>query len=327
MAFNPVGVVNWLEKADAAKAKEDELERNREDTLLGIYLKKLDAQQTAKGTDKYLTAAEAAMKLQDRVDNADLNEEDRAFFNTIAEDPFAAQKVLDLVEKNVTETGATIALSDVRSLINIVGSKMSTKDKVDYISLITGSDVSDDKKYYELVKQIGSIVTTPGGSLVVDIKPEANIVPKIQQELFERQFEIVNGQLLRNAKQFVKTENYDQGNPQVRKIQGAIDMIESGNKDSISVGREILMDEYLTPENFKQDYLDIHPEVFRGWEKNYFLPRSLQAVPDVNTGRVLTAEDIAASPTLQNLGAEPGDKIINIDGVDVLHDSNGNPKQ
>lgn len=327
MAFNPVGVVNWLEKADAAKAKEDELERNREDTLLGIYLKKLDAQQTAKGTDKYLTAAEAAMKLQDRVDNADLNEEDRAFFNTIAEDPFAAQKVLDLVEKSVTETGATIALSDVRSLINIVGSKMSTKDKVDYVSLITGADVSDDKKYYELVKQIGSIVTTPGGSLVVDIKPEANIVPKTQQELFERQLDIVNGNLLRNAKQFVKTENYDQGNPQVRKIQGAIDMIESGNKDSINIGREILMEEYLTPETFREDYLEVHPEAFRGWEKNYFLPRSLQAVPDVNTGRVLTAEDIAASPTLQNLGAEPGDKIINIDGVDVLHDSNGNPKQ
>ena len=147
MAFNPIGVVNWLEKADAAQAKEKELEREREDTLLGIYLKKLDAQQTAKGTDKYLTAAEAAMKLQDRVDNADLNEEDRAFFSSIAEDPFAAQKVLDLVEKNVTETGATIALSDVRSLINIVGSKMSTKDKVDYLSLITGADVSNDEKF------------------------------------------------------------------------------------------------------------------------------------------------------------------------------------
>ena len=327
MAFNPIGAVNWLEKADAAKAKEEQLNRDREDTLLGLYMKKLDAQQTAKGTDKYLTAAEAAMKLQDRVDNADLNEEDRAFFNSIAEDPFAAQKVLDLVEKNVTETGATIALSDVRSLINIVGSKMSTKDKVDYISLITGSDVSDDKKYYELVKQIGSIVTTPGGSLVVDIKPEANIVPKTQQELFERQFEIVNGGLLRNAKQFVKTENYDQGNPKVRKIQRAIDMIESGVKDSMSVGREILMEVYLTPETFKEDYLEVHPETFRGWEKNYFLPRSLQAVPDVNTGRVLTAENIAASPTLKNLGAEPGDKIINIDGVDILHDSNGNPKQ
>ena len=327
MAFNPTGVVNWLDKADAAKAKEDELNRSREDTLLGIYLKKLDAQQTAKGTDKYLTAAEAAMKLQDRVDNADLNEEDRDFFNTIAEDPFAAQKVLDLVEKNVTDTGATIALSDVRSLINIVGSKMPTKDKVDYISLITGADVSNDEKYYELVKQIGSITTTPGSSLVIDIKPEANVIPKTQQELFERQIDIVNGNLLRNAKQFVKTENYNQENPKVRKIQNAIEMIESGNKDSMSVGREILMEEYLTPEKFKEDYLEVHPEAFRGWEKNYFLPRSLQAVPDVNTGRVLTAEDIANSPTLQGLGAEPGDKIINIDGVDVLHDSSGNPKQ
>ena len=60
-------------------------------------------------------------------------------------------------------------------------------------------------------------------------------------------------------------------------IQNAIDMINSGNKDSIQVGREILMEEYLTPENFRQDFLENHPDAFKGWEKNYYLPPSLKA--------------------------------------------------
>jgi hypothetical protein len=327
MAFSAIGAMDYVKSVDEERKRRDDLSLAREQSLVNMYINKLEKQTAGKTGEKATSAAQAAMKLQDRVDKADLSDEDKAFFENLLEDPFASKEVLDLIEENVTNTGAPIPLSDVRSLISIVGSNIPTKDKVDYISLITGSDMSDDEKYYDLIKQISGIVTTPGRSVIIDINPEAKIVPKTQQELFERQLDIVNGNLLRNAKQFVKTENYDQENPQVRKIQNAIDMIESNNKDSISVGREILMDEYLTPENFKQNYLNIHPETFRGWEKNYFLPRSLQAVPDVNTGRVLTAEDIAASPTLQNLGAEPGDKIINIDGVDVLHDSNGNPKQ
>ena len=83
------------------------------------------------------------------------------------------------------------------------------------------------------------------------------------------------------------------------------------------------MEEYLTPENFMTDFVENFPNQFKGWENNYFLPPSLKAIPSPTTNnQILTEEDIANSPNLQNLGAEAGDQIIN----GVLHDANGNPK-
>lgn len=326
MRFSALGALDYLKTVDEERKRKDDLSLAREQSLVDMYINKLEKQTAGKTGEKYTSAAEAAMKLQDRVDSADLSDEDKAFFENLLEDPFASQEVLDLIEENVTNTGAPIPLSDVRSLINIVGSNMPTKDKVDYISLITGSDMSDDQKYYDLMKQISGIVTTPGRSVILDIKPEAKIIPKTQEELFERQIAVVMGDIKRRAENFLKENNYDESIPEVRKIQTAIDMIESGEKDRIKVGQDMLMDTYLTAENFKTDYLDYYGDLFRGWEKNYFLPRYLKDTP-TNTPtvqeQVLTAEDIANSPQLQSLGAEPGDKIIN----NILHDSQGNPKQ
>lgn len=326
MAFSAIGAMDYVKSVDEERKRRDDLSLAREQSLVNMYINKLEKQTAGKTGEKYTSAAQAAMKLQDRVNSADLSDEDKAFFENLLEDPFASQEVLDLIEENVTNTGAPIPLSDVRSLINIVGSNMPTKDKVDYISLITGSDMSDDKKYYDLIKQISGIVTTPGRSVIIDIKPEAKIIPKTQEELFERQMATVMSQLKWQAKKYVKDNNYDESIREVRIIQGAIDHIESGEKDRIKVGQDILMETYLTPEKFKTDFLDYSPDLFRGWENNYFLPRYLKDTP-TNTPtvqeQVLTAEDIANSPQLQNLGAEPGDKIIN----NILHDSQGNPKQ
>jgi hypothetical protein len=277
MGWSWAGALSGIDKIQAKRLKEKELEDEREKSLLGLYLAKLEKQATTRTSDKYTTAAQSAMKLQKRVSGADLSEEDVAFFNNIIDDPFAAEEVLNFLDTNVSVTGTPIPLSDVRSMMNIVQSNIPEEEKIDYMSLITGADLSDKSKYYELATQLTNITTTPGRTILTDVKPEARIIPKTQEELFERQLGIVSGNLLRNAKQFVKDQNYDTNNQQVVKIQNAIDMINSGNKDSIQVGREILMEEYLTPENFKQDFLENHPDAFRGWEKNYYLPPSLKA--------------------------------------------------
>lgn len=283
MAFSAIGAMDYVKSVDEERKRRDDLSLAREQSLVNMYINKLEKQTAGKTGEKYTSAAQAAMKLQDRVNSADLSDEDKAFFENLLEDPFASQEVLDLIEENVTNTGAPIPLSDVRSLINIVGSNMPTKDKVDYISLITGSDMSDDKKYYDLIKQISGIVTTPGRSVVIDIKPEAKIIPKTQEELFERQMATVMSQLKWQAKKFVKDNNYDPDIEGVSRIQSAIDMIESGDKDRIKVGQDILMETYLTPEKFKIDFLDYDPDLFRGWEKNYFLPRYLKDTQPQNS--------------------------------------------
>ena len=283
MALSALGVMDYVKSVDEERKRRDDLSLAREQSLVNMYVNKLEKQTAGKTGEKYTSAAQAAMKLQDRVDDADLSDEDKAFFENLLEDPFASKEVLDLIEENVTNTGAPIPLSDVRSLINIVGSNMPTKDKVDYISLITGSDMSDDEKYYDLIKQISGIVTTPGRSVIIDVKPEAKIIPKTQEELFERQFDMVMRDLKMQAKRFVKDNNYDESIEKVRIIQDAIDMIDSGEKDRIKVGHDILMETYLTPENFKKDFLDYDPDFFRGWEKNYFLPRYLKDTQPQNS--------------------------------------------
>ena len=283
MEFSAIGAMDYVKSVDEERKRRDDLSLAREQSLVNMYINKLEKQTAGKTGEKYTSAAQAAMKLQDRVNSADLSDEDKAFFENLLEDPFASQEVLDLIEENVTNTGAPIPLSDVRSLINIVGSNMPTKDKVDYISLITGSDMSDDKKYYDLIKQISGIVTTPGRSVVIDIKPEAKIIPKTQEELFERQFDMVMRDLKNQAKKYVKDNNYDESIEEVRIIQSAIDMIESGDKDRIKVGQDMLMETYLTPEKFKTEFLDYNPDLFRGWEKNYFLPRYLKDTQPQNS--------------------------------------------
>ena len=323
MGWSWAGALSGIDKVQAKRLKEKELESEREKSLLGLYLAKLEKQAATKTGDKYTTAAQASLRIQKRISGADLAEEDLAFFNNIIEDPFAAEEVLNFIDSQATEYGMRVQLSDIPSMINVIQSPASTEDKIDYMSLITGADLSDSSKYYEIAQQLSSITTAPGRTIITDVKPSTRVSSKLEEDRNELMLGIIGGQLVGRAKAFVRTNEADSQNPQVRKIQNAINLIESGNKESIQVGREILMEEYLTPENFMTDFVENFPNQFKGWENNYFLPPSLKAVPSPTTSnRVLTEEDIANSPNLQNLGAQAGDQIIN----GVLHDANGNPK-
>jgi len=323
MGWSWAGALSGMDKIQAKRLKEKELESEREKSLLGLYLAKLEKQAAAKTGDKYTTAAQASLRLQKRISGADLAEEDLAFFNNIIEDPFAAEEVLNFIDSQATEYGMRVQLSDIPSMINVIQSPASTEDKIDYMSLITGADLSDSNKYYEIAQQLSSITTAPGRTIITDVKPSTRVSSKLEEDRNELMLGIIGGQLVGRAKSFVKSSGADSENPQVRKIQNAINLIESGNKESIQVGREILMEEYLTPENFMTDFVENFPNQFKGWENNYFLPPSLKVIPSPTTNnQILTEEDIANSPNLQNLGAEAGDQIIN----GVLHDANGNPK-
>ena len=315
MGWSWAGALSGIDKMQEKALKQKELEDEREQSLLGLYLAKLEKQATSKTGDKYRNAAQSAMKLQKRVSGANLSEEDLAFFNNIIDDPFAAEDVLNFLDANITNTGVPIPLSDVRSMMNIVQSNIPEEDKMDYMSLITGADLSDKSKYYELAEQLTNITTTPGRTILTDVKPEAKIIPKTQDEFYLRQMDIISGNLLRNAKRVLKENPLESITDEdtrtmVNRIASAVDMLESGSKDQMKVGREILMEEYLTPKNFKEDYLQIHPEAFRGWEKNYYLPRSLQAIIEPQTPTTqLPTSDI-----------EIGQTATNDDGVTITYD-------
>ena len=339
MGWSWAGALSGIDKMQAKALKEDELSNEREKSLLGLYLAKLEKQSTAKTGDKYRNAAQSAMKLQKRVSQADLDEEDLAFFNTIIEDPFAAEEVLTFLDNNVTATGVPIPLSDVKPMLNIVNSNMPEADKIDYMSLITGADLSDSTKYYELAQQISSITAAPGRTVLTDVKPEARVVPKTQDELFKRQLEVVSGNLLRNAKKEIEDNNADSSIQRVRDLISAVQMVESGNTDQMKFGIDALMETYLTAKTFKENYTDVYPELFKGWEKNWYLPQSLKAIQEpklpgnnnniriIPNATVLTQEMIDSTPSLKNVGAQPGDQLLQTTEGGKLYGPDGNPKR
>ena len=339
MAFSWAGALSGIDKMQAKALKQEELGNEREKSLLGLYLSKLEKQSTAKTGDKYRNAAQSAMKLQKRVSQADLDEEDLAFFNNIIEDPFAAEEILTFLDNNVTATGVPIPLSDVKPMLNIVNSSMPEADKIDYMSLITGADLSDSTKYYELAQQISSITAAPGRTVLTDVKPEARVVPKTQDELFKRQLEVVSGNLLRNAKKEIKDNNADSSIQRVKDLMSAVQMVESGNTNQMKFGIDALMETYLTATTFKENYTDVYPELFKGWEKNWYLPQSLKAIQEpelpsnnnnnrlIPNATVLTQEMIDASPALKNVGAQPGDQLLPTDTGGKLYGPDGNPKR
>jgi hypothetical protein len=339
MGWSWAGALSGIDKMQAKALKEDELSNEREKSLLGLYLAKLEKQSTAKAGDKYRNAAQASLRLQKRISGADLAEEDLAFFNNIIEDPFAAEEVLNFIDSQATEYGMRVQLSDIPSMINIIQSPASTEDKIDYMSLITGADLSDSSKYYEIAQQLSSITTAPGRTVITDVKPSTRVSSKLEEDRNDLMLGIIGGQLVGRAKAFVNSSEADSSNPQVRKIQNAINLIESGNKESIQVGREILMEEYLTPENFMTDFVENFPDQFKGWENNYYLPPSLKAIQEpelpgnnnnvrvIPNATVLTQEMIDSNPSLKNVGAQPGDQFLQTTEGGKLYGPDGNPKQ
>ena len=340
MGWSWAGALSGIDKMQAKALKEEEMSSEREKSLLGLYLSKLEKQSTAKTGDKYRNAAQSAMKLQKRVSQADLDEEDLAFFNNIIEDPFAAEEVLTFLDNNVTATGVPIPLSDVKPMLNIVNSNMPEADKIDYMSLITGADLSDSTKYYELAQQISSITAAPGRTVLTDVKPEARIIPKTQDELFKRQLEVVSGNLLRNAKREIKDNNADSSIQRVKDLMSAVQMVESGNTNQMKFGIDALMETYLNATTFKENYIDVYPELFKGWEKNWYLPQSLKAIQEpeltgnnnnnirmIPNATVLTQEMIDGYPSLKNIGAQPGDQFLQTTEGGKLYGPDGNPKR
>ena len=339
MAFSWAGALSGIDKMQAKALKQEELGNEREKSLLGLYLAKLEKQSTAKTGDKYRNAAQSAMKLQKRVSQADLDEEDLAFFNNIIEDPFAAEEILTFLDNNVTATGVPIPLSDVKPMLNIVNSSMPEADKIDYMSLITGADLSDSTKYYELAQQISSITATPGRTVLTDVKPEARVLPKTQDELYKRQLEVVSGNLLRNAKKEILDNNADSSIPRIGNLMSAVKMIESGNTEQMKFGVDALMETYLNATTFKENYTNVYPELFRGWEGNWYLPQSLKAIKEpelpgnsnntrlIPNATVLTQEMIDADVSLRNVDAQPGDQLLQTAEGRTLYGPDGKPKQ
>jgi len=290
MAINPVGVLNWLDKADAAKAKEEDLIRSREDALLGLYIKSGGSTGTGKSKDT-MTAAEAALKLQQRIDNSGIEDEDTLnYLNNILDDPFAAKDVLDFIEDQATNYDRVINLQDLPTMISIVQAPTSVEDKIDLFKEFDVVDLTNKEEYYKLAKRISDMTTKGGRTVFVDVQPEA--IQKTDFSAREKQFEGVLQNVIRVARAGLEND------PNRVQTQNALNNLSSSDAGTKADARDYLLSTFITPDLITSLETE-NPSAYRGLSNNFLIkPYIATSVPQNQiTYPTPPAEAIAA---LQN---------------------------
>ena len=290
MAFNPIGAVNWLEKADAAKAKEEQLIRDREDALLGLYIKSGGSTGTGKSKDT-MSAAESALKLQQRIKNSNIEDEDTLnYLNNILDDPFAAKDVLDFIEDQATNYDRVINLQDLPTMISIIQAPTSVEDKIDLFKEFEVVDLTNKEEYYKLAKRISDMTTKGGRTVFVDVQPEA--IQKTDFAAREKQFEGVMQNVIRVARAGLEND------PNRVQTQNALNNLKSSDAGTKADARDYLLSTFITPD-FITSLETENPSAYRGLSNNFLIkPYIATSVPQNQvTYPTPPAEAIAA---LQN---------------------------
>lgn len=310
-----------LERIREKEIREEEIALQRENALFQLGLTKTKDRAKYQNSERYTKATEDTLKLQAQLDSLDLDEETLKFYQPVLEDPFAASDVLDFIDK-AKEDGLNISYSMLPSLMQVVESSAPEETKIDYVSMITGADLSNKEEYYKLAEKINAMTSSPGRTALVVPSADFGVDTTKQMEKYETQFDLAVNSLLPLARE--KLMSLPDISVEKNRLMAAITGVETGSGAGLSTAQNTLMDMLFNPNTFKI-MAERNPNIFFDYKNNPLLNPYLQAEEAVPspTGTVLTQEDIDSSPNLQSLNAQPGDKIIN----GVLHDANGNPKQ
>tara|TARA_R100001082_G_C4357202_1_gene157461 strand:- start:46 stop:1173 length:1128 start_codon:yes stop_codon:yes gene_type:complete len=257
--------------------KEERLAGEERELLLlqlGYEAQKTKSKYTSGG--EYTKAAEGTMNLKNLISNSseDLDEETMDFFQNLFEDPLAASKVYNFIEKSATgDSGIIVPLSEVKNMVMIYNSPVPKEEKIDLVSDITGVDFRGSKgkkRFNDLYKKIADISDTPQRTVYATIKPEA----QVNLQAREKRFDIQNNHIdIIVASKAMGEINklIDAGDPEAKIKAGKIDTALKNlkNKESIVVAqaREELYDMFLTQELFA-NVIKSDPILFQDYKDN-----------------------------------------------------------
>lgn len=279
MAFNPVGALNWLEKADAAQATKDKLISDREDLILAAYLKKggtTSASGSGTGSNPQ-TAAEAALRLQKRIDESGITDEDTlGYLKNITSDPYAAEDVLKFIDDQAKNYDRVINLQDLPTLINIVKAPASVEEKIDLFKEFELVDLSNKEEYYKLAEKVNKMTTKNGRTVFVDVKPEA--IQKTDYTAREKQFEGVLQNVIRAARAGLEND------PNKVETQNALNNLSSSDVGTRNDALEYLLSRFIDAE-FITSLEQENPSAYRDLSKNFRIAPYLKtSLPQNQTG-------------------------------------------
>ena len=274
MAFSAIGAMDYVKSVDEERKRRDDLIASREDALLGLYLKK--GGSTSTGTDKKQGAAEAAIKLQERINSSGIQDEETLnYLNNIVSDPFASQEVLEFINEQATDYDRVINLQDLPTMISIIKAPTSVEDKIDLFKEFDVVDLSNKEEYYKLAKKINNMTTKGGRTVFVDVQPEA--IQKTDFTAREEQFQGVLQNAIRTARSGLETD------PNRTQTQNALNNLSSRDPGTVADARDYLLSKFITKENILSLETE-NPSAYRGLSNNFLIkPYLVTSVPQNQT--------------------------------------------
>ena len=274
----------FREEAREDAQREEEIALARENSLFELALANAKDRSKYKKTEDYEKAVAASMGLERQLEELDnLDEKTLNFYKPVLEDPLAALEVQDFI-KSQNEQGINVTLTDIPDLMLIVPSKAPLTEKLDYLELITGKDFSGEegkKLYRNLAMQISSMTSVPGRTAFVKPKIGTQIDRSEQTKRQQEMLRIIQAQIVPMARNFVgaNPDSKDQEiAAKVRNIQAALDKIDKGGKEDVTIGLQTLMDQYLTA-NVLTDLIKMFPDEFKDYQKNPYIPINITSMP------------------------------------------------
>ena len=267
------------QREEDRKYAEQQWEKNliakREDQLLGMYLKGggVGGSKSSKSVEN---AAEAALKLQKRINNSGIQDEDTlSYLNNILEDPYAAKDVLDFIDDQATNYDRVIKLQDLPTMISIVQAPTSVEDKIDLFREFEVVDLTNKEEYYNLAKRISNMTTKGGRTVFVDVQPGA--IQKTDFSAREKQFEGVLQNVIRVARAGLEND------PNRVQTQNALNNLTSSDAGTKADARDYLLSTFITPD-FITSLEEENGSAYRGLSENYLIkPYIATSVPQNQT--------------------------------------------
>ena len=293
MAFSAIGALDYLKTVDEERKRKEDLISAREDALLELYIEK--GGSTSTGTDKKQSAAEAALKLQERIDGSGIQDEETLnYLNNIVSDPFASQEVLEFINEQATDYDRVINLQDLPTMISIIKAPTSVEDKIDLFKEFDVVDLSNKEEYYKLAKKINNMTTKGGRTVFVDVQPEA--IQKTDFAAREKQFEGVLQNVIRTARAGLEND------PNRTQTQNALNNLSSSDAGTKADARDYLLSTFITPD-FITSLETENPSAYRGLSNNFLIKPYIATSAPQNeiTYPTPPAEAIAALQNNPNL--------------------------
>ena len=257
MGFSFVGARNAYMRYRDEKREDElynrELNDRRQNSLLELALHKEKSRASARSDKDYQDAARNALRLEQRLDSLDLDEDTEAYYATMLTDPLAANEFMSFIEDQERNYDTVIDLRDAPSLFKITKmGNVPVQKRMDYVSQILNTDLSNKEEYFRLANEINSIQTVPGRTVLTDTTPGAKVNKSRSLKTEEDQQKALGIIAISRARGYVRMMGADTQNQKVLQTQTALDNMKATGEGSEAIragALDDLFNMYMSPED------------------------------------------------------------------------------